>query len=75
MAKRKKAQPWDGVFDRLRVLWYPDKVYAPRTTAAELDAVEAELGFRFPLSYRAFAERFGRAGPCRSPPFSAFPSR
>ena len=62
MAKRKKAQPWDAVFDRIRCVWYPGKAYQPKTTAAELDAVETELGFKFPLSYRAFAERFGLGG-------------
>jgi len=62
VAKRKKAQPWDAVFSRIRCVWQPDKVYPPKTTAAELDAVEVELDFKFPLSYRAFAEQFGLEG-------------
>ena len=59
---RKKTQPWDAVLNRIRVVWHPDKVYAPKATPSELDAIEVELGFQFPLSYRAFAERFGLGG-------------
>jgi hypothetical protein len=62
VAKRKKAQPWGAVFGRIRCVWQPDKLYPPKTTAAELDALESELNFRFPLSYRAFAEQFGLGG-------------
>jgi hypothetical protein len=62
VAKRKKAPPWDAVFDRVRVKYYADRKYPPKPTAAELNAVETQLGFQFPLSYRAFAERFGLCG-------------
>ena len=62
MAKGREKRRPDGVFDRIRGVWHPDKVYSPKTTAAELDALEAELDFRFPHSYRAFAERFGLGG-------------
>jgi hypothetical protein len=65
VAKRKKVQPWDAVFDRVRGVNFVERNYAPKTTAAELDAVEAALGVRFPLSYRAFAERFGLGGRVR----------
>jgi hypothetical protein len=65
MAKRKKAQPWDAVFDRVRVGRHADRRATPKPTPAELDAVEAQLGIQFPLSYRAFTERFGLGGSLR----------
>jgi hypothetical protein len=52
-------QPWDDVFDRVRVEKSPKWVYPFRPTSADLDAVEAAMGCRLPASYRAFAERFG----------------
>jgi hypothetical protein len=55
-------QPWDDVFDRVRVEKSPDHVYPFRPTDADLDAAEAELGCRLPASYRAFALRFGLWG-------------
>jgi hypothetical protein len=65
VAKRKKAQPWDAVFNRVRGVNYAERNYSPKTTPAELDAIENTLGIRFPLSYRAFAERFGLGGHVR----------
>jgi hypothetical protein len=58
-------QPWDAVFDRVRCVYFADRKYGPKTTAIELDAIEAQLDILFPLSYRAFAERFGVNGSVR----------
>jgi hypothetical protein len=55
-------QPWDEVFDRVRVWKSADYIYPFRPTAAELDAVEVELGYRLPASYRIFVQRFGVPG-------------
>jgi hypothetical protein len=61
VAKRKKAQPWDAVFARVRVFRDPEDV--PCTvTDAELDTAEAALGVPLPASYRALATRFGLGG-------------
>src|SRR5262245_29917289 len=62
VAKRKKDQLWEVVFDRVRSLYWPHMNYPSKPTAADLDAAEQQLGFKFPLSYRAFAERFGLNG-------------
>lgn len=62
MAKRKKAQPWDAVFDRVWVMYRIGWVYPQLTTDADLDRVEATLGVQLPASYRAFATRFGLGG-------------
>jgi hypothetical protein len=62
VAKRKKAQPWDEVFDRVRGVYFADLIYTPKATLAELGAAEAELGVSFPLSYCEFAQRFGVGG-------------
>jgi hypothetical protein len=56
------TNPWDETFGRIRAVYRPECVYPPLTTAAELDAVEKELGVRLPASYRAFAECFGLGG-------------
>lgn len=61
MAKR-KAQPWDAAFQRVRAIYWPQFNYPPKPTAVDLDAVEKELNFQFPLSYRAFAEEYGLGG-------------
>lgn len=70
MAKRKKAQPWDAVFGRVQVIWNTDQAYPPKPSPADLDAAEEKLGFNFPLSYRAFAERFGLGGSLQVAPAS-----
>ncbi len=62
MAKRKKAQPWDAVFGRILSINFPEVIYPPKPTATGLDAAEEELSFKFPASYRAFAEVFGLGG-------------
>jgi hypothetical protein len=59
VAKRKKAQPWEAVFDRVRIVRPGNWVCAPPATDAELDAVESQLGSRLPQSYREFMKRFG----------------
>jgi hypothetical protein len=59
---RAKTNPWDAVLRRIRGIYRPEWVYPPMTTAVDLDAAEKELNFRFPASYRAFAERFGLGG-------------
>ncbi len=60
MAKGKK-QPWDAVFDRVRVFRAPEDV-CPVVDEDELDAAEAALRVPLPASYRAFAMRFGLNG-------------
>lgn len=55
-------KPWEEMFNRIRVVRRIDWIYPSKPTVAELDSVEAELGFRFPLSYRVFAEQFGLNG-------------
>jgi hypothetical protein len=62
LERAKKSNPWDSMFRRISVVYQCDMVYPPKSTAAELDAAESELGFRFPASYRAFAETFGLGG-------------
>lgn len=63
MAKRKKAQPWDVVFDRIQLQRQqprrPDYVYPVPITDAVLNEVESQLACRLPESYRAFMKRFG----------------
>ena len=64
MAKKK---PWETVFRRIRVIYRANWRYPPRTTAVDLDDAEKELGFQFPVSYRAFAEQFGLGGTLMCP--------
>jgi hypothetical protein len=59
VAKRKKQQPWDAVFERIRVRSNPGDLYVRLPTDAELDALESEIGSRLPGSYRVFMKRFG----------------
>jgi hypothetical protein len=59
VAKRKKRNPWDAVFDQLRVVRPDSWVCAPPATDVELDAVESHLGMPLPPSYREFMKRFG----------------
>ncbi len=59
MAKRKKAQPWDAVFDRVRAERLPNEVYSPHPSDAELDEVESKIGSRLPHCYREFMKHFG----------------
>ncbi|WP_171474647.1 SMI1/KNR4 family protein [Frigoriglobus tundricola] len=59
MAKRKKAQPWDAVFDRIRVSRNPAWVCVPLATETDLYAIESQLESRLPQSYREFMKRFG----------------
>jgi SMI1 / KNR4 family (SUKH-1) len=61
VAKRKKAQPWDAVFDRVRVFRAPEDVCST-VSEADLAAAETALGVPLPASYRAFAIRFGLGG-------------
>jgi hypothetical protein len=46
----------------VRALYWPQHRYPPKPTAADLDTVENGLGFKFPASYRAFAQEFGLDG-------------
>jgi hypothetical protein len=55
-------QPWDDVFDRVRVYRNPDEVCARPVTDSDLDRAESELKVRLPASYRAFAIRFRLPG-------------
>lgn len=55
----KRRQPWERVYDRIRVVRNPRFVALPPITDTELDAVEAQLGSRLPFSYREFMRRFG----------------
>jgi hypothetical protein len=59
VAKRKKPQPWDVVFDQVRVCRNPGFVYQSPSTEAELNEVELQLGSPLPADYRAFMTRFG----------------
>lgn len=61
MAK-KKAQPWEKVFDKVRVMRSPAAIYPPRVTDTQLDEMESQLGSRLPHSYREFMKRFGPGG-------------
>jgi hypothetical protein len=67
MAKAGK-QPWDAGFRQIRAAFRPEWLYPPRTTATDLDMAERELDFKFPASYRAFAEQFGLGGELHSLP-------
>jgi hypothetical protein len=58
------ANPWDSVFDRVKVVREPNEVPAPLPTDEQVAVVEKELGHRLPSSYRAFAQRFGLHGEC-----------
>lgn len=62
MTARKRPRRWDATFRRICVHYWPQFNYPPRTSTKELDAAEKELNFRFPDSYRAFAEEFGLGG-------------
>ena len=62
MAKRKKREPWDTAFVRVRVRYRSDRLYPVKSMAAELDAAERQLGVKLPASYRAFATSFGLGG-------------
>ncbi|MBY0232963.1 MAG: SMI1/KNR4 family protein [Gemmataceae bacterium] len=66
MARKRGGKPWEAAFRRIRAVWWPDRVYPPKPTPTDLDAAEAELGFRLPASYRAFAEEFGLGGELHS---------
>jgi hypothetical protein len=59
VAKRKKVQPWDAVFDQVRIARPVSWVCAPPATAVEVEAVEARLKSPLPPSYREFMMRFG----------------
>ncbi|MBP3959699.1 SMI1/KNR4 family protein [Gemmata sp. G18] len=60
MAETEK--PWESAFRRVRAIYSPEYRYPPRETVAELDAAEEKLSFKFPVSYRAFAQEFGLDG-------------
>jgi hypothetical protein len=51
--------PWERLYDEIRVVRQMDRVYVPPVPDADLDHVEAQLEFRLPHSYRAFMKRFG----------------
>lgn len=60
MSKRKKANPWDAVFDRIEVaIGQPEVRYTPRPTEADLDQLESQIGSQLPVDYRALMLRFG----------------
>ena len=62
MAKRKQGQPWDAVFDRIKVQRkkrHPGYVCPAPITDAALNELESQLDCRLPESYRAFMKRFG----------------
>jgi hypothetical protein len=72
---RARKQPWEPVFRRIEAIYLADRLYPPRPTAADLDAVEAVLGFQFPASYRAFAQEFGLDGELHLPQLLPLSSR
>ncbi len=55
-------QPWDAVFDRIRVLRSPENISTGLVTNIEFDTAETVLNVRLPPSYRSFAFRFGLPG-------------
>jgi hypothetical protein len=59
VAKRKKAQPWDAVFDQVRVRRDPEYFDRGPATEDDLNTAESQLGVSLPASYRAFMTRFG----------------
>jgi hypothetical protein len=64
------------MFRSIRAKYCSWWLYPPKPTAADLDAAEAVLGFRFPASYRAFAEEFGLGASCMAcRAFSISPAR
>jgi hypothetical protein len=62
MTRGKKGKPWESAFRRIRGVYRPQDTYPPKPTTADFDFAEKELNFRFPASYRAFAEEFGLGG-------------
>src|SRR5262245_27566547 len=54
-----RREPWETVFDRVRVIRDPGSVYRPPVLDGDLDRVEVALGSRLPHSYREFMKRFG----------------
>ncbi len=62
MMTGRKRGPWECAFHRIRSVYRPQGIHVPKPTSADLDAAEDELNFRFPDSYRAFAEQFGLGG-------------
>jgi hypothetical protein len=62
MARARKQKPWEAMFCRIEAIYRSEWLYPPKPSAADLDAVGAELGINFPASYRAFAQEFGLGG-------------
>jgi hypothetical protein len=62
VAESKETQPWDAVFDRVRVKRSPDEFCTGKVSNADLDCAEVDLSVKLPESYRAFAIRFGLPG-------------
>jgi hypothetical protein len=58
VGKQKKAQPWESVYDSIRVIREVNYRYVAPTDS-DLDEVERQVGSRLPESYRAFVKRFG----------------
>ena len=54
-----QEKPWTQLYTSIPVERDPKRQYVPPVTDADLDQAEAELGFLFPESYRAFMLRFG----------------
>jgi hypothetical protein len=59
VAKRKKPEPPNRVFDRIRAIYHADCIQPPKPTRADLNVIEKTQRFKFPLAYREFAQRFG----------------
>jgi hypothetical protein len=56
------AQRSRDSFGWIKGVKYAHNTYTPPPLAADLDAVEAELGAKLPASYRSFALQFGLGG-------------
>lgn len=52
-------KPWSQLYASIPVERDPKRQYVPPATDADLNRAEAELGFQFPESYRAFMVQFG----------------
>jgi hypothetical protein len=68
MTRAKKEKPWEPMFRRIRAVYRSEGMYSPKPTEADLDSIEAQLGMKFPASYRAFTQEFGLGGELLSLP-------
>jgi hypothetical protein len=58
----KVREPWELLYDAVRIVERPTPIIAPLATDAELEEVEQRLGSPPPHSCRVFLRRFGTGG-------------